>query len=201
LTYIMKMVEGHGGKHAVDVVSKTGSAAPDDRGRPQLVLQLQVCDGTVLEVEEGVALQSDTLRPLLLGDDHQPIATPRLSAVISGAGDADRTMTIPVPNISPATLAMLIHFYRHHSRPGWSDSRFLDGLGGTAALCDLAVAADYLQLASLLHLTCQTLADKLKRKSLQDIQRIFQLDQPTFTPQQEEELFRENQWAFDGNPI
>jgi len=65
-----------------------------------------------------------------------------------------------------------------------------------ATLFDLILAANYLNIKGLLDLTCQTVANMIKGKTPEEIRRTFNIKND-FTPEEEEEVRRENQWAFD----
>jgi hypothetical protein len=57
-------------------------------------------------------------------------------------------------------------------------------------------AANYLDIKGLLDLTCQTVADMMKGKSVEEIRKIFNITND-FTPEEEEKVRKENQWAFE----
>ena len=57
-------------------------------------------------------------------------------------------------------------------------------------------AANYLNVMGLLDLTCQTVADMIKGKTPEQIRAIFNIVND-FTPEEEEEIRRENAWAFE----
>ena len=57
-------------------------------------------------------------------------------------------------------------------------------------------AANYLNIKSLLDLTCQTVADMIKGKTPEEIRKTFNIKND-FTPEEEEDVRRENQWAFE----
>lgn len=59
-------------------------------------------------------------------------------------------------------------------------------------------AANYLNIKSLLDLTCQTVADMIKGKTPEEIRKTFNIKND-FTPEEEEEVRRENAWAFEWN--
>ena len=59
-----------------------------------------------------------------------------------------------------------------------------------------AQAANYLNIKNLLDLTCQTVADMIKGKTPEEIRKTFNIKND-FTPEEEEEVRRENQWAFE----
>ena len=57
-------------------------------------------------------------------------------------------------------------------------------------------AANFLNIKDLLDLTCQTVADMIKGKTPEEIRKTFNIKN-NFTPEEEEEVRRENQWAFE----
>ena len=57
-------------------------------------------------------------------------------------------------------------------------------------------AANFLNIKSLLDLTYDAVLDVIKGKTPQEIRKIFNIKNE-FTPEEEEELRRENQWAFE----
>ncbi|KAM3301413.1 SKP1-like protein 1A [Capsicum chacoense] len=59
----------------------------------------------------------------------------------------------------------------------------------------LPKAANYLNIKSLLDLTCQTVADMIKGKTPEEICKTFNIKND-FTPEEEKEARRENAWAF-----
>jgi S-phase kinase-associated protein 1 len=54
----------------------------------------------------------------------------------------------------------------------------------------------YLNIKNLLDLSCQTVANMIKGKTLEEIHKTFNIKND-FTPVKEEEVRRENQWAFE----
>ncbi|OWM79739.1 hypothetical protein CDL15_Pgr023151 [Punica granatum] len=57
-------------------------------------------------------------------------------------------------------------------------------------------AENYLNIKGLLDLTCQTVADMIEGKTPEEIRKTFNIKND-FTPEEEEEVRRENQWAFE----
>eukprot|EP00210_Caulerpa_lentillifera_P006803 g6502.t1 len=65
-----------------------------------------------------------------------------------------------------------------------------------STLYELILAANYLNITTLLDLCCQTVANMIKGKTPEEIRRTFGIKND-FTPEEEEEVRRENMWAFD----
>ncbi|CAN1226658.1 SKP1-like protein 1A [Linum perenne] len=128
---------------------------------------------------------------------------------------------IPLPNVHSKILAKVIEYCKKHvetpkldavstsnaaPKPdAVSTSNADDSLKqwdtdfakvDQATLFDLILAANYLNIKDLLDLTCQTVADMIKGKSPEEIRKIFNIKND-FTPEEEEEVRRENQWAFE----
>ncbi|CAJ2646643.1 unnamed protein product [Trifolium pratense] len=106
-------------------------------------ITLKSSDGEAFEVDEAVALESQTIKHMIEDD-----------CADSG---------IPLPNVTSKILAK---------------------------------AANYLNIKSLLDLTCQTVADMIKGKTPEEIRKTFNIKND-FSPEEEEEVRRENQWAFE----
>ncbi|GAU48641.1 hypothetical protein TSUD_129920 [Trifolium subterraneum] len=62
-------------------------------------------------------------------------------------------------------------------------------------LFHLINAANYLNIENLINLTCKTLAEMIMKKTPQEIMKIFNIE--TVSPEEEEEIRRENPWAFE----
>ncbi|TXG64747.1 hypothetical protein EZV62_011741 [Acer yangbiense] len=142
-------------------------------------LLLRSSDGETFEVEEAVALQSQTIRQVF--------------------GDDCANKEIPVHNVSSSVLSKVIEYCKKHVDSGdddditsW-DADFVKVDQET--LFALVLAANYLDIKGLLDLTCQTVADMIKGKTPEEIRRTFKVS--TFTSEEEEEIRRENQWAFE----
>ncbi|PIA44653.1 hypothetical protein AQUCO_01700330v1 [Aquilegia coerulea] len=145
---------------------------------------LNSSDGESFEVEEAVITQSQTIKHMIEDDC------------------ADNG--IPLPNVTAKILAKVIEYCKKHVEvEGQStdqeelktwDADFIKV--DQATLYDLILAANYLNIKSLLDLTCQTVADMIKGKTPEEIRKTFNIKND-FTPEEEEEVRRENQWAFE----
>ncbi|CAN1771371.1 SKP1-like protein 1A [Linum perenne] len=144
---------------------------------------LRSSDGETFEVEEVVATESQTIKHMIEDD----------------CADSE----IPIPNVTSQILAKVIEYCRKHVEAGnddinkdlknW-DADFVSVDQKT--LFDLILAANYLNIKGLLDLTCQTVADMIKGKTPEEIRKTFNIKND-FTPEEEEEVRRENQWAFE----
>lgn len=61
-------------------------------------------------------------------------------------------------------------------------------------LFEIILAANYLDIKRLLDVGCMTVADMIKGKSPEEIRKTFNI-QNDFTPEEEEQIRRENEWA------
>ncbi|CAK9197922.1 unnamed protein product [Sphagnum troendelagicum] len=152
-------------------------------------VKLKSSDDEMFEVEEAVAFESQAVKNMIedTGMDHP----------------------IPLPNVSSKILAKVIEYCKYHvdnqkagdDKPATSEDEIkawdLDFVKvDQATLFDLILAANYLNIKNLLDLTCQTVADMIKGKTPEEIRKTFNIKND-FTPEEEEEVRRENQWAFE----
>ncbi|RCV04434.1 hypothetical protein SEVIR_1G001300v4 [Setaria viridis] len=159
------------------------------------MITLRSSDGEEFEVEEAVAMESQTIRHMIEDDC------------------ADNG--IPLPNVNAKILSKVIEYCNKHvhaAKPaddaapaaadasaGAEDLKNWDAefvKVDQATLFDLILAANYLNIKGLLDLTCQTVADMIKGKTPEEIRKTFNIKND-FTPEEEEEIRRENQWAFE----
>ncbi|MFS7930061.1 putative S-phase kinase-associated protein [Helianthus anomalus] len=147
------------------------------------VIVLKSSDGETFEVEETVALESQTIKHMIEDDCADTV--------------------IPLPNVTSKILSKVIEYCKKHVQADDKspdedlksfDSDFVKVDQGT--LFDLILAANYLNIKSLLDLTCQTVADMIKGKTPEEIRKTFNIKND-FTPEEEEEVRRENAWAFE----
>jgi len=160
-------------------------------------VKLQSSDGELFEVEIDVIKLSNTIKTMLedLGVEEE-----------EGEGE-----TIPLPNVNAAILKKVIAWCQYHKSdpppmeeddnkekrtddiPSW-DAEFLKVDQGT--LFELILAANYLDIKGLLDVTCKTVANMIKGKTPEEIRRTFNIKND-FTPQEEEQIRKENAWCED----
>ena len=170
-------------------------------------LKLMSSDNQTFEVDEDVANESQTIRNMI--------------------EDTGSEETIPLPNVNGKILAMVIEYTRTHvAAKETTDKAETEIKSGDEArktagearkklaeeelkdfdnkfvkvdkstLFDLILAANYLNIKGLLDRTCAEVAKMIKGKTPEEIRTAFNI-QNDFTPEEEEEVRRENQWAFD----
>lgn len=154
-------------------------------------MRLRSADDEIFEVDREVAIQSETVKNLI--EDQ---------VTVEGG--------VPLPNVTSKILAKVVEYCIYHvaakktganDKPAvhedeikqW-DQEFVKV--DQATLFDLILAANYLNIKNLLDLTCQTVAEMIKGKTPEEIRRQFNIKND-FTPEEEEEVRRENQWAFE----
>ncbi|XP_076938007.1 SKP1-like protein 20 [Bidens hawaiensis] len=115
--------------------------------------------------------------------------------------------SIPLPNVTSKILSKVIEYCKKHvdTTTGADDKVAEEDLKAFDAdfvnvdqntLFELILAANYLNIKGLLDLTCQTVSDMIKGKTSEEIRKTFNIKND-FTPEEEEEVRRENAWAFE----
>ncbi|KAF7019607.1 hypothetical protein CFC21_032767 [Triticum aestivum] len=155
------------------------------------MITLKSSDGEEFQVEVAVAMESQTIRHMIEDDC------------------ADNG--IPLPNVDSKILSKVIEYCKKHAPKPADSSDFTAAAAPAedlksfdaefvkvdqATLFDLILAANYLNIKGLLDLTCQTVADMIKGKTPEEIRKTFNIKND-FTPEEEAEIRRENQWAFE----
>ncbi|KAF9622811.1 hypothetical protein IFM89_034046 [Coptis chinensis] len=148
-------------------------------------------DGKSFQVEEDVALESHTIKHWL-----------------EDKCNDDEDEKIILPNVDCKNLEIIIKYSEKHvaSRKGvGSSSTGVENLNewdkefinlDFVTLCHLVSAANYLNIKSLIDLASQRIANIIKKKSPEEIARMFNVKYD-FTPEEEEEIRREkaeNHW-------
>ncbi|BFG20857.1 hypothetical protein CerSpe_071310 [Prunus speciosa] len=159
-------------------------------------ITLKSSDDEIFEVEEAVAVQSQTIKHMV--------------------EDNCANNAIPLPNVTSSTLAKVIEYCKKHHEEEYCkkyheeeaaangenreeilknwDAMFVNV--DQSILFALILAANYLNIKSLLNLTCQVAADMIKGKTPEEIRKTFNI-MNDFTPEEEEEIRKENQWPFE----
>ncbi|KAJ0404285.1 hypothetical protein ATCC90586_001442 [Pythium insidiosum] len=127
--------------------------------------------------------------------------------------DDDEVPDVPLPNVKGPVLAKVIEFCQHHhdnpmkeiEKPlrtndirdavsEW-DADFVEKLD-QEMLFELILAANYMDIKSLLDLTCAKVATLIKGKTPEEIRATFGIT-AEFTPEEEQMIREENKWCED----
>ena len=153
-----------------------------------MAIRLLSRDGQHFAMDTKAANQSATIRNMM-------------EEIDVGGGEGDGGELIPVPNVNGAVLAKVVEYCAFLANADGNeeaiacfDAEFIKV--DTATLLELVVAANYLDIKPLLHLTCATVAGMLKGKTVEQMRHIFNIAND-FTPEEEEAVRREHQWAFE----
>lgn len=150
------------------------------------MITLKSSDGHAFEVDEDVAIESQTIKHMIEDD-----------CTDNG---------IPLPNVTGEILAKVIEYCKHHVEAAKDDKKFAEGDSlenwdaafvkvDQSTLFDLILAANYMNIKSLLDLTCKTVADMMKDKTPEEIRKTFNIKND-YTPEEEAAIRKENEWAF-----
>jgi S-phase kinase-associated protein 1 len=137
----------------------------------------------VFEVEKAAAFRSVTIKNMV--------------------EDTGLNIHVPVPMVESSILVKVIEYLKYHQRAEeetmpedeqqrW-DKDYLKVMDD-ATLFSTILAANYLDIKPLLDLTCKAVADEIKGKSPEEIRVRFNIKND-FTPEEEEEVKRENAWC------
>ncbi|KAI9352998.1 putative negative regulator sulfur controller-3 [Zopfochytrium polystomum] len=158
-------------------------------------IKLTSSDGQEFAVEKKVADRSVLLKNML-----------------EDVGDADTP--IPLPNVTAKILKKVIEYCTHHKDDpivvaendafdaARKRSDDIDEWDATyikvdnEELFEIILAANYLDIKPLLDLGCKTVANMIKGKTAEQIREMFNIEND-FTPEEEEQIRRENEWAAD----
>ncbi|KAF4468198.1 S-phase kinase-associated 1 [Fusarium albosuccineum] len=154
-------------------------------------------DSATIEVDRVVAERSMLIKNMLedVGDDSIRQDNP-----------------IPIPNVNEAVLRKVIEWCEHHRNdPPQAQDDESDARKKTTdieewdqkfmqvdqeMLFEIILASNYLDIKPLLDVGCKTVANMIKGKSPEEIRKTFNITND-FTPEEEEQIRRENEWAED----
>ncbi|KAK5015604.1 hypothetical protein LTR60_002701 [Cryomyces antarcticus] len=156
-------------------------------------LPLRNCDGADNDVERAVVERSMLVKNLLedLGSQNE---------------------AIPIMNVNEVVLRKVMEWCEHHKKdPAPAQDDDADSRKKTTdieewdqkfmqvdqeMLFEIILAANYMDIKALLDVGCKTVANMIKGKSPDEIRKTFNI-QNDFTPEEEDQIRRENEWAED----
>ena len=158
-------------------------------------------EGDKFNVKKELALMSVLVKTMIDDDDNMDV-------------DDDEVQEVPLINVSSSDLMTVLEFCKYHSENGpmpeiekpltdtdlkkvvseW-DGTFIQALD-QEKLFAIILAANYMDIKSLLDLACAQVATQIKGKTPEEIRQTFNI-QNDFTPEEEETIREENRWCSD----
>jgi len=161
----------------------------------QGVITLVSNDGAIIKVDQNVAERSMLIKNML-----------------EDLGDAVTETEVPIPNVNESVLKKVIEWCEHHKAdPPTTGDDDSDNRKKTTdieewdqkfmqvdqeMLFEIILASNYLDIKPLLDVGCKTVANMIKGKSPEEIRKTFNITND-FTPEEEDQIRRENEWAED----
>ncbi|XP_016500598.1 SKP1-like protein 1 [Nicotiana tabacum] len=148
------------------------------------MLTLKSGDNEEFHLDESLVLQSDLIKTMVKDE---------------------RVSTIPLPSIKSKTLVKIIEYLKKYAELTATSNKedfkniqkeFVNIV--LEELLDITVAVNYLKINGLLEFCCQAVADRIKDKSVEAVQKIFKIESD-FTSEEVAEFKRETSWAFEGD--
>ncbi|KAI7871132.1 E3 ubiquitin ligase complex SCF subunit sconC [Spinellus fusiger] len=150
----------------------------------------------------------------LLSSDSEPFVIDKevaersvlIKNMLEDIGESDAS--IPLPNVTAKVLKKVIEWCEHHREDPvvqddqerrntdideW-DQKYMEVDQET--LFDIILAANYLDIKPLLDVGCKTVANMIKGKTADEIRKTFNITND-FTPEEEAQIKKENEWAED----
>ncbi|KAG5458269.1 MAG: S-phase kinase-associated protein 1A-like protein [Olpidium bornovanus] len=132
--------------------------------------------------------------------------------MIEDVGESDES-PIPLPNVNSQVLKKVIEYCEHHKSDPMPTGESEEESGRRRSddieewdqnfmkveqemLFEIILAANYLDIKPLLDVGCKTVANIIKGKTPEEIRKTFNI-QNDFTPEEEEQIRKENEWAED----
>jgi len=159
------------------------------------MLTLVSNDGFEIPVELAVAERSMLIKNML-----------------EDLGGEQLDQKVPIPNVNEQVLKKVLDWCKHHKNdPATTQDDDSDSRKKTTdieewdqkfmqvdqeMLFEIILASNYLDIKPLLDVGCKTVANMIKGKSPEEIRKTFNITND-FTPEEEEQIRRENEWAED----
>ncbi|CAN6604784.1 suppressor of kinetochore protein 1 [Trichomonascus vanleenenianus] len=157
------------------------------------MVKLKSSDGVTFDVDKKVAMKSVLLKNM-----------------IEDTGDDDTE--IPIGNVSSNVLKKVLEYCEYHKDDPEPNEEAAERSRKTAEnisewdtkylsvdqemLFEIILTANYLDIKPLLEAGCKTVANMIRGKSPEEIRKTFNI-QNDFTPEEEAQIRRENEWAED----
>ncbi|XP_049384740.1 SKP1-like protein 11 [Solanum stenotomum] len=144
-------------------------------------LTLKTCNGKEFVLDEAIVVRSQTIKNMVEDD------------CVSNV--------IPLPNVHSKTMTKLIEYWKKHSEDDVSKDMLMDFDKAFvnvhhSILHALILVANFLNDKEILTMMCQEVIDRIKGKTPEEICKKIDIKND-FTPEEEEEIRKENAWAFE----
>ncbi|KAL3613942.1 hypothetical protein CASFOL_042016 [Castilleja foliolosa] len=154
---------------------------------------LKTSDDKLIEVEDSIIIEAQTIKNMI--ED----------------GYADNV--IPIPKVKSEVLAKVIEYCRHHAaaRPSDEGDETVDKKAvedeldkydkkfvkiDQEMIFEIILAANYLNIKSLIDLMCDAVANKMVYLSMEEVRKMFgQVND--LSPEEEEAIRTETAWAYE----
>ena len=156
-------------------------------------------EGDKFDIAKKIAVMSELVKTMINNDDDEEDE------------DEEQEQEIPLVNVKSKVLGKVIEFCRYHTEHGpmkeiekplkspnmgevvdeW-DAAFVTI--DQEMLFELILAANYMDIKSLLDLTCAKVASMIKGKTPEEIRKTFNIVND-FTPEEEAQVREENKWC------
>ena len=139
-----------------------------------------------------------------------PFAVAQMSELVKTMTDDGDMEEVPLPNVKSHILAKVLEFCKRHVTdplpeiekplksnnlgevvPEW-DSKFVEV--GQEILFELILAANYMDIKTLMDLSCAKVATMIMGKTPEEIRKQFNIVND-FTPEEEAQIREENKWV------
>ncbi|CAN0901917.1 SKP1-like protein 16 [Linum grandiflorum] len=162
-------------------------------------ITLKTADDILFEVDKPVAMELDTVKNFFCEDESNI------------ASSSEAGVVVPLLNVSAQALEKIIIYctkqVEFDKRPADIDNEeknkmkkfrdeFVNELGNEE-LKELIVAANYLNIPSLMDTLCDNAADRIKNRSVKYVRKFFGIEND-YTPEEEQALREQYAWAFEG---
>ncbi|KAK7356847.1 hypothetical protein VNO80_16126 [Phaseolus coccineus] len=147
--------------------------AEEEESKAVKKVKLVTSDGVTMEVEISTVKEMETIQAFM------------------NATDTDNSIIFPLPKVSSHILSRIMELMS-----GEYDQELVKRLSHEE-LKEICMVANYLNMKTLLHLTASAIANLIQNKSVEFVRHFFNIIND-FTPEEEVQLRKTHEWAFEG---
>ena len=154
-------------------------------------------------MEDLVELVSSDGKPFRVARAAADLSRTLSAAIEDTAGSDGCIGSIPVPEVRADMLERVVAYLERHNDSGgeekhsdWDAEYIRNNSGETSTLIGLTVAANYLDIPGLLDLACHRIAELMRGKTTEQLREMLGVVSD-LTPEEDEQIRRENEWVLD----